>query len=749
VSDSIFNRVGVLRAYEFSTRRAVERPPHKVKVRVRCPSIGHDDEHPSCDLDFAKDAWKCHACGAGGGVADLIIAAGHAHNRAEAARWLEEKLDGPSVGANGKVHTVAEYEYRDENGALVYVVERRDPKSFVQKVPDGKGGWRYRLDGVRRIPYRLPELRDAIARGETICVVEGEQDAEALAKLGVCSTTSAQGAAWKWPASWAEFFRGVKRVVILPDCDEPGRKAAQQRASIIALVCADVRVLDFARERSDGYDVSDWLGEGHAKGELLALADAAPRVKSAPIVASTNEPKLESEPEWGDTYPWPILDDAGLYGLAGEIVRLIEPHSEADPAALLAHILVSFGAFVGSGPHFEVEATPQPARLFALVVGDTANARKGTARNRIEHAFRIADEETLDAIRASGLSSGEGLIEHLCDKQSESGEHVATEKRALVQDSEFARILAVAGREGNTLSAILRGFWDEGKAQNMTRKNPLKVRGAHVCHTADITLDEFAEKMPGLEIANGLLNRYLIVCSKRSKLLPFGGDLSDADLALVAGKLRDAIDEARTRKRLYMTPEARAIWAMWYGQAPPLGGLLSAATARRDTQALRLALTYALLDRRDAIDAEHLRAAFAFWDYCFASARHLFGSRLGDPVADRLLRALRDAWPQGLDGRQIDELFSKSLRAGKLDAVRDDLERQNLIYHETEPPGASGGRPRVPWYATPLPDKPEKPGQTEAQTASGRVCPDNPVCPEATKDAAHRATTDDGVIRGW
>lgn len=195
MSDSIFNRVGVLRAYEFSTRRTVEHPPHKVKVRVRCPSIGHDDEHPSCDLDFAKDAWKCHACGAGGGVADLIIAAGHAHDRAEAARWLEEKLDGPSVGANGKVHTVAEYEYRDENGALVYVVERRDPKSFVQKVPDGKGGWRYRLDGVRRIPYRLPELRDAIARGETICVVEGEQDAEALAKLGVCSTTSAQGAA--------------------------------------------------------------------------------------------------------------------------------------------------------------------------------------------------------------------------------------------------------------------------------------------------------------------------------------------------------------------------------------------------------------------------------------------------------------------------------------------------------------------------------------------------------------------------
>jgi hypothetical protein len=365
---------------------------------------------------------------------------------------------------------------------------------------------------------------------------------------------------------------------------------------------------------------------------------------------------------------------------------------------------------VGPAPYFEVEATRQPARLFALIIGATANARKGTARNRIEQLFRIADEGTLDGIRTSGLASGEGLIEHLADKQSESGKHVPTEKRALVEDSEFARILAVAAREGNTLSAILRDFWDKGEARNMTRKNPLNVRGAHVCLTADITLDEFAEKMPGLEIANGLLNRFLITCATRSKQLPFGGNLSDADLAPIASDLHDAIGEARTRKRVYMTTEAEAVWDPWYREPCRARGLLAAATARRETQALRLALTYALLDRRDAIDVEHLRAAFAFWDYCFASARHLFGSRLGDPVGDRLLRALRDAWPQGLDGRQIDELFSKSLRAGKLDAVRDDLERRNLIYRETEPSGPSGGRPRVLWYATPPPDKPDKPG---------------------------------------
>jgi hypothetical protein len=415
------------------------------------------------------------------------------------------------------------------------------------------------------------------------------------------------------------------------------------------------------------------------------------------------------EVEWGDSNPWPVLDDVALHGLAGEIVRLIEPHSEADRAALLAHVLVGFGAFVGPEPHFEVEATPQPARLFALIVGDTANGRKGTARNRAQHVLRIADEETLDAIRASGLASGEGLIEHLCDKQSESGEQIPTEKRVLLHDAEFARILAVAGREGNTLSARLRDLWETGDAGNMTRRNPLKVRGAHVCLTADITPDEVSEKMPGLEIANGLLNRFLIVCSKRSKLLPFGGNLSNADVASAARKLRGAIDQARTRKRIYMTPEAQPLWAAWYCETSKAGGLLAAATGRREAQALRLALIYALLDCHDAVGAMHLRAAFAFWEYCFASARHVFGSRLGDPAADRLLRALRDAHPGGLDGREQHALFARSLPTGKLEAIREDLERRGLARRERRDPGGTGGRPVELWYAVPLPNKPKLP----------------------------------------
>ncbi len=210
----------------------------------------------------------------------MVVAAGKARGHAEAARWLEEKLESPRASANGKTHVVAEYEYRAENRELLSVVERYKPKRFTQKVPDGKGGWIYRLDGVRRVPYRLPELREAIANGETIFVVEGEKDAEALAARGLCTTTGAQGAAWKWPATWAAFFKGAKRVVVLPDCDDAGRKAARQRASIVATVCEDVCILDLAPGRTNGYDVSDWLGEKHTCDELVMLAAGATRLSS-------------------------------------------------------------------------------------------------------------------------------------------------------------------------------------------------------------------------------------------------------------------------------------------------------------------------------------------------------------------------------------------------------------------------------------------------------------------------------------
>ncbi len=76
---------------------------------------------------------------------------------------------------------------------------------------------------------------------------------------------------------------------------------------------------------------------------------------------------------------WPQrLEKEAYYGVAGEIVRAIEPHTEADPAALLIQLLVAFGSAVGRGPYFPVEADRHHPNLFCCVAGETSKARKGT-----------------------------------------------------------------------------------------------------------------------------------------------------------------------------------------------------------------------------------------------------------------------------------------------------------------------------------------------------------------------------------
>jgi hypothetical protein len=241
------------------------------------------DKTPSLHYLPDTNTWKCFPCNRGGGILDLVVFAGMARDRSGAARWLVDYgllASAHSEASQNGSRVVDEYEYRNEDRQLLYAVERLEPKDFRQKRPNGKGGWEWRLNGVRRVPYRLPELLAAIEASETIYVVEGEKDVDALRARGVAATTNAGGSGWRWPKEWSAFFKGARRVVLIPDCDEPGRKAAQQRAAVVALSCGDARILALDSERSDGYDISDWLADGHSIDELEALPTQTPSVQS-------------------------------------------------------------------------------------------------------------------------------------------------------------------------------------------------------------------------------------------------------------------------------------------------------------------------------------------------------------------------------------------------------------------------------------------------------------------------------------
>ena len=390
---------------------------------------------------------------------------------------------------------------------------------------------------------------------------------------------------------------------------------------------------------------------------------------------------LNSQAAFEKKWPDPLREEA-FHGLVGEIVRKIEPHTESDPAALLVQAMVVFGNVIGRSAHFMAEADRHYLNIFSVVVGATSKGRKGTSFGHIKRLFRGIDPTWLPDRIPSGLSSGEGLIWAVRDKiekrepidkkklflgyQNIEIDAGVSDKRLLVVEAEFASPLRIIGREGNTLSALMRQAWDTGTLETLTKNSPAKATNAHISIVGHITRDELCRYLDKTETANGFGNRFLWVCTKRSKMLPEGGRLHDEDIAPIVRRLKVAVEHGKTVTEIKRDESARAYWHELYvllsKEAP---GLVGAMTARSEAQVMRLACIYALFDATNTIRLEHLKAGLAVWDYCAESVRYIFGDGLGDPIADTILVSLRSK-PDGLSRTEISKLFQRHVESSQI-----------------------------------------------------------------------------------
>jgi hypothetical protein len=389
---------------------------------------------------------------------------------------------------------------------------------------------------------------------------------------------------------------------------------------------------------------------------------------------------------------WPVLRPEALHGLAGQVTRLISPHTEADDAAILFQTLAAFGVAVGRTPHYLVESDRHHANLFVAIVGNTAKGRKGTSWGRVKRLMETADP-TLSERLESGLSSGEGLMWAVRDGSEDHD--AAQDKRLLVVEAELSSPLKVMAREGNTLSATVRNAWDTGTLRSLTKNSPAKATNAHVGIIGHITKTELLRHLDATEFANGFANRFLYICVRRSKVLPFGGNLDDEALTGLGRELSRVLSTVKSYERVTMSAETREVWAAVYSDlsdAKP--GLFGALIARSEAQVLRLALLYALLDTSRTIEPPHLEAALACWDYCEASARYLFGESLGDAVADTILGALANS-QSGMTRTEISGLFKNHAKASQIDRALTALKDANLAAPTIR---GTGGRPSEVWH---------------------------------------------------
>jgi hypothetical protein len=211
----------------------------------------------SKELDLARSIWHDHEQQTGGGAVDLLKLAG---------MWRGNGIEPSPATPRERIHS-----YYDERGTLLFQAIKKPDGRWMQRRPDGPDEWIWNVKGVRRVPYRLPELI-AADPSETVFIVEGEKDADNLADLGVIATTN-PGGAGKWLADYNAFLRG-RSVVIIPDNDEPGHSHAANVQREVAAVAANVIIVELPGLDSKG-DTSDWLANGGTRADLDRLVREA------------------------------------------------------------------------------------------------------------------------------------------------------------------------------------------------------------------------------------------------------------------------------------------------------------------------------------------------------------------------------------------------------------------------------------------------------------------------------------------
>jgi 5S rRNA maturation endonuclease (ribonuclease M5) len=541
----------------------------------------------------------------------------------------------------------------DDNNASLSISDRRDGKGFVIKCHAGceyqdvlaELGWLPRDlfddDGMREIyapkrDYRYPDGRvvrrkpdksfpqsgntkgnslfhaDRIGDAATVYVVEGEKDVEAIEAVGGVAVCPPMGAGQKNLDRYDWSKLRDKHAIVAADKDNAGYKHAAQVAERLDGVAKSVRIV----EAAVGNDVADHVAAGKALDELV-------------------EPEPEPEPpvdETVRTVPWPTLNNAALHGIAGKIVNLVAPHTEADPAAILVQLLAEFGATVGASAHFIAGNDRHQAIINPLVVGRTNNGAKGTALAVVD-AIRQRALPWFDEFTTSGLSSAEGLIEMVRDPSGEPNDKDydsgVVDKRLLIKESEYKSVLVRQRRDGNTLGPTLRDAFDCRTLRTLTRKhNRLTATDPHIVVIGHVTPGEFRATLQDSDLSGGTVNRMLICLSRRSRLHSRLGNLPVNVLVDAAGLFEDAYKAAAPRCEMKFTDQFWGLWDTAYRELnrDRPDSRATEATARAVTMVLRLSMLYALLDSKDAIGVEHLDAALALWSYAEHSARWLFSS---------------------------------------------------------------------------------------------------------------------------
>lgn len=298
---------------------------------ARCPA--HADGTPSLAVSEGQDGRALLYCHAGCELPAVLDAL----KLADRDLFADDRAAHGGRVPSGRPREVASYRYTDEAGELLYEVVRTDPKGFHQRPADGRRG-AGSMKGVRRVLYRLPEVLEAVAEGRAVWIVEGEKDADALARAGEVATCNAQGAGkWSTVPDAPAVLSGA-HVVVLVDDDKPGHDHGRD---VVRSIDGKAAGWEVWRSRH-AKDAADHLGQGRHLDdvdlELLASSagDRSWLSKSGSDPVFVSPPDEEVGSDVGSDVP-PHAEDEGPTTWEPQDVVAALRSGGPPPPEVLAH----------------------------------------------------------------------------------------------------------------------------------------------------------------------------------------------------------------------------------------------------------------------------------------------------------------------------------------------------------------------------------------------------------------------------
>lgn len=417
----------------------------------------------------------------------------------------------------------------------------------------------------------------------------------------------------------------------------------------------------------------------------------------------------------------PVMAAEGFPDLMQSVVDAACASSEASGVAVAANVIALFCCAVGRVPFQRIGDSVAHARAFALVVGKSGKARKGTAENTPREVFRRADailrkeHQSNDRLRihAGGLSTGEGVAWAIRDAREpdaatgKGGDLGVNDKRLMVIESEFANVLGQVKREGNILSPTIRNLWDGRDIEPLTKTSQLTATRPHVVIIGHITGHELREKSTENDAANGLMNRFMILHVHRPKLMPLPEPTPEDVLDSLAARVASAVDFAtkgdphgNNTHEIVMTAAAKDLWCALYPRITrDLDGKAGSLMARSETYARMLAMVFCLMDRRSEIRQRDVYAALAWIEYWHQSITYIFLTGDDEPEMDAFTTTVLDlvAAHPGIKLSELQEHWHRK----RIPEVKASLEKLlNLAppVIEMRKDGNTGGRTAQRFY---------------------------------------------------